>query len=753
VADADDTSSNVSISWYKNGVNQTSLAAAYAGLGSGTATIVSTINASNLAKGDNWSCMAIAFDGANYSSANFSSNVTIQNSAPFILHATAFAYAPNHHDFNATAGVLDADGGLDIASSSISSNATACSYLGNSTSGNAFNATFNCTASGTAEVNITFTDSSGASISASPAQSEFNNTAPSVTQPSISPSSPNKTSTLICSNGAFSDINGDFELFSEYRWYVNGSLILQPFMNATTLGNSSFNKGDNISCSQTPFDEHGLGGAANMSANVTIQNSLPEIAFQVAFANATAGHSFTATAGATDPDGVSDISGASISDAACNFLSNHTSGSEFNATFNCTSAFPATSTSTITFNDSSGASAATSPSSNSYPDNAPSLGQPIITPSSPNKTSTLSCNNGAFSDLDGDIENSSAIAWAWYRNGTIIPGQASATLAPAYFNKSDAINCSETSQSQNWSAYTASNASDAATIQNSAPAIPSSLSPAGGEAFTDPSSISISWPASTDPDNDSIFYLLDYSADSGATWQSIIPSAASSPYSWAVSSLGAGATYRIRIAANDSTSISAYAQSADFAIARSAPAPSPESSNGGGNVYIPPTPPAPAQQPPATAPSPPQPPSPSQQPNASQGSPTIIVPQNMVAGQQVEIKALDAAGAPLAGKDIQVTMPDGSEVTLITGLDGSVSFTADLAGIYRFELAGAPSASSYAALPTAQPPSAQPAPSGAAPSPQSASIPFLALAAIGIGVIAIAGAILAYLAFRKKRGL
>ena len=757
VTDADDTASNVSIFWYKNGSNQTPLAASYTSLVNNTATIVSTLNASNLVKGNNWACAAVAFDGFLYSGLNFSSNVTIQNTAPFVFYATTFVYAPNNRDFNATAGVYDADGGGDIVTATIATNATACSYKSNVTSGYIFNVSFNCTATDRSQVNITFIDSSGASVTTVPALSEFNDTPPSVTQPYITPASPNKTSTLTCNNGTFSDVNNDFQLFSEYRWYRNGILIIQPFINATTLNNSNFNKGDTVSCSQTPFDEHGLGGAANMSSNVTVQDSPPVIAYNVSFANASSSHSFTATAGVTDQDSALDIAGTNISDGNCTYLSNSTAGNSFNATFNCVSAQPATSTLAISFNDTTGAFTTTASASNSYPDNAPTLGQPTITPLPPNKTTSLTCNNGAFADIDSDLENASAITRAWYRNGSLISGQTGATLAPANFGKSDSINCIETTQAQTWNLFTASGTSDNATIQNAAPTTPTGLSPAGGETFTAPSSISISWAASTDPDGNPITYTIDYSSDSGATWNSITPSTAASPYSWSALTLPIG-IYRIRIAANDSTDISPYAQSGDFTIGSGTPAPTPTpgSDNGGGSVSSPPAAPSPPpeqpQQPPSNTQNQPSQP---QQPNASQGMPQIIVPENIVVGQQVEIKTLDASGAPLAGQELTVTAPDGNTITLITGPDGIATFTASQTGDYKFSLAGAQSATANAAPHAEQQPgAAEQTPAPTAPQqPVSQPVSLLAFLAIGAGIILIAAAVFIFLAKRRRRGL
>jgi hypothetical protein len=76
------TSINISFNWFKNGTNQTALAGSI-NVTNNTNTNIANITSGNLTVGDNWSCSAMAYDGANYSAWNSSANVTISSATTF----------------------------------------------------------------------------------------------------------------------------------------------------------------------------------------------------------------------------------------------------------------------------------------------------------------------------------------------------------------------------------------------------------------------------------------------------------------------------------------------------------------------------------------------------------------------------------------------------------------------------------------------------------------------------------------------
>ncbi len=81
------------------------------------------------------------------------------------------------------------------------------------------------------------------------------------------------------------------------------------------------------------------------------------------------------------------------------------------------------------------------------------------------------------------------------------------------------------------------------------------VSPNGGATYTT-SPVSISWTAAADAGSGrSIASVrLEYSDDGGMSWNLITASAGSSPFSWDISALSTGATYRVRAIATDNGS-------------------------------------------------------------------------------------------------------------------------------------------------------------------------------------------------------
>ncbi len=203
----------------------------------------------------------------------------------------------------------------------------------------------------------------------------------------------------------------------------------------------------------------------------------PTIASDIQFANGSNGHWFYANATASDVNGGSNITWVSINTTAgsCAQFSNSTSGNNFSAVYNCSATAPSTASVYIIFNDPAGGSVNTANRANAYPDNAPSLTAPNITPSSPALTDTLACNAGTFSDADADTENAGARTWAWYRNDTLLPSQTSSSLALSGYGRTDRFFCIETASNSTWNATATSPHSNTVVIGDSAPVISSDL--------------------------------------------------------------------------------------------------------------------------------------------------------------------------------------------------------------------------------------------------------------------------------------
>jgi hypothetical protein len=131
------------------------------------------------------------------------------------------------------------------------------------------------------------------------------NTAPTLTSVSLTPTAPSEADTLTCTPSGAADVDGDSVSY-EYAWTVNGVLIATT---TSTLGSSFWTKGDTISCAVTPTD--GLDdGAAVSSASVTVGNGAPSITgVTISPSTATVSSTLTcAVTGFSDPDGDADAS-------------------------------------------------------------------------------------------------------------------------------------------------------------------------------------------------------------------------------------------------------------------------------------------------------------------------------------------------------------------------------------------------------------------------------------------------------------
>jgi hypothetical protein len=487
----------------------------------------STFNCGSVAncdKGDNITCQITPYDGTNNGTALNASQIIV-NLPPTIAYTITFANASAGHYFTATAGVNDPDGAADVNFTNISSTVGSCVQISNSSAGNNFNATYNCTDTiSSTSIIIGFTDKSAVYVQTTSASNTYPNHAPSITAPNITPASPNKTSTLTCNEGTFSDSDGDTAGTHTWRWFKNNAVI--GGQTTQTLTNAYFNKTDVIICEQKPFDQYSLGGTAVNSTSVTIQNIAPTISQQLTFTNAT-GHHFNVSARANDTDGVSDIVNSNISSTLgiCPRISFTTLGSEKQAVYNCTGTALQSTTIQISFNDSSNAYATTNAASNIYPNNIPSITSVSMTPASPNTTSLLTCTPSGWSDLDGDT---AGYYYEWYDTDVLVSGQTTST-----FNCSSVANCDKgdniTCQVTPYDGYENGTAINASKIIANAPPTLSSISPLYDPIKGDNQQV-INAATPLDDDNDTLnFYCCNNTSNSCTP--SILAGTFNSPYS------------------------------------------------------------------------------------------------------------------------------------------------------------------------------------------------------------------------------
>ncbi len=96
-----------------------------------------------------------------------------------------------------------------------------------------------------------------------------NNTVPTASNISITPSSPYANDTLACSY-SYSDTNGDAENGTQIVWYLNGAAN-STFENSTTVNSTFLRKAQVWQCAVKPGDGTAFGAIAN-STNITVQN-------------------------------------------------------------------------------------------------------------------------------------------------------------------------------------------------------------------------------------------------------------------------------------------------------------------------------------------------------------------------------------------------------------------------------------------------------------------------------------------------
>jgi len=461
-----DTSLTLYFNWFKNGVNQTALAGSTT-IGNNSATLVSNLTLSFNAS-DNWSCSGMAFDSVNYSSWNYSSNVTILNRNISLAYNITFSNYSTSHQFNVTAGALDEDGATDITTFNITTSTGSCTYLSNSSVGNYKNVTYNCSSliPATADIVVGFTDSQGSYIQTASASNDFPDHNASLTQPTITPNPAYTNSLLTCNVGSFSDIDSDTENASAraYNWYKNGVIISTG---ATLNVSGLVNVSDNISCRENVTANNWTASTAtNISNNITISNTVPTVAVQSIFINSTNNHTFNVTAGFYDLDGFpspGDTNNISTTAGSCVQISNNTVGSYFNVTYKCTPTGPATPTIVIGFTDRNGGYVQTTSAANAYPDHAASVTQPTLnSPLYANSTAT--CTAGTYSDLDNDTENVSSRVFTWYVNGISVGTGATYVLTSRPVLGGDNLSCSENVTNSTWTQSWAWNMSSNVTV-------------------------------------------------------------------------------------------------------------------------------------------------------------------------------------------------------------------------------------------------------------------------------------------------
>ncbi len=395
------------------------------------------------------------------------------NTAPTIQVQNIFINCSAGHCFNVTAGVSDADGGTDIVKTNISTTSGTCEHYSNTTNGNYFNVTFNC--SGTAlqstDIIIGFNDSFGAYV---------NSTLSSNTYPDQAPTDPTDIAgfpanlyvgdSLTVSASGGSDADGD-TITDHFKFYnVNESVTRQDWSatNSYTIQTSDVHDTIRVYAKSTTTYTNSSGSYYEDDfVDDTIPTDPTDLILTAGDVRVTDSLTGTCT-DSTDADSDSIIYHYEF------YNTNDTTTRQ---------AYSATNSYTIAVVDAHdqirvrckavtdyGESSGYDEENKQITDTLPTLTNPTINDTSPKTDSILKCDAGTYDDADDDSQGTSN--WKWFKNTIVISGETSRTLnlsVAGNGDNGDNIICSE--QPTNTYGIGLYYNSSSVTIQNTAPEI------------------------------------------------------------------------------------------------------------------------------------------------------------------------------------------------------------------------------------------------------------------------------------------
>ncbi|MEL6347054.1 MAG: hypothetical protein AAFV53_28325 [Myxococcota bacterium] len=324
------------------------------------------------------------------------------------------------------------------------------------------------------------------------------NTAPTVTASSLTPTTADEDTILTCTAGTTADVDGDTVTVS-YGWEINGVLSEET---TRTLSGDDFEKGDIVACVVTPSDGED-DGASQTSNEVTIQNQAPVLAdVSLAPTDARERSELVCSAGGTtdaDGDTVTVSYAWEVNGAAITAVGATLDGEDFDKDDEVVCI--ATPNDGFTDGDAVESNVVT------ILNTAPTVASASLTPDDATEGATLSCAAGATDDDDGDTVT---VSYAWRVNGVTIAATTS-TLTGDYFDKLDKVVCVITpADGDDEGAGVVSNAVN---IENAAPSLTSAtLSPADP---VEASTLSCTPSGVFDPDGDTVTYRYAWRINGG----------------------------------------------------------------------------------------------------------------------------------------------------------------------------------------------------------------------------------------------
>lgn len=313
------------------------------------------------------------------------------------------------------------------------------------------------------------------------------NTAPTSTGSTLSPSAIISTEDLTCAGVGGADADGDTVTFV-YEWTVNGTVATET---GATLAASNYVRDDVVVCTAVPTD--GVAqGAGVASAPLTVGNAPPTVSLaQIGPTGPFASDTLSCTPTGEDPDnGILTwtyewtVNGTVVTGETSDFLA--PGYFVYDDTVICTA----------TLTDDGGLSASAS-SFGLYVENSlPTVTGVSISPQPANANDTLTCSHSATNDADGQTVG---VTYAWTVAGTA--AGAGATLASGSATSGQTVECTAT---PNDTVADGIPGTASLTVVNTPPPTPTvAISPVPATAA---SPLTCSASPATDADGDSITY-------------------------------------------------------------------------------------------------------------------------------------------------------------------------------------------------------------------------------------------------------
>ncbi len=233
--------------------------------GSSTGETGSTLSSSFFVRDETVVCQVTPSDGTDEGEAVDSDTLTISNTVPVVSDVSVSPEpAVTADTLTCSYSYADADGDGDSSTFSWTVNGTEVGTSSTLSGEFVFQDEVICT--------VTGNDGTDEGTSSSSSPLTVDNTAPSISSVSISPSSPNDLDTLTCSYTGYSDADGNADQ-SMYSWSILGSVV----GTSADLGPSNFSRHDDVVCEVTPFDGTDSGTPLDDSVNIASSNTPPEI--------------------------------------------------------------------------------------------------------------------------------------------------------------------------------------------------------------------------------------------------------------------------------------------------------------------------------------------------------------------------------------------------------------------------------------------------------------------------------------------